>query len=312
MKTTYVFAAIAALAFTSCDYFLPGNHELISYKDYSSDYEGDRLVLSGYISDRYGVFAEVTHTIRPETPHASDTVSDAQVVLLRDNEPFATLHRNTTCGYGHDVCSPFAYYLTPGEVSIESGHTYSLRATSPTYGTAESDPDILPDAAKVDSVWAETYKYDGTYRSFNVAYTPAHASQTVYPMAIKYQNGYAIFRKFFNYYNRVKCISTSTTSAETPSLTLPHAIDSVSICVATFSDQTAQYMQSLADYSDSQDDAAYDYPLAVYNNVSGGYGFVGAFATSTMTIVADSVNQSYEYSDHETLDYCYDIYFDLW
>lgn len=309
MKGTYKLAAVATLAIlTGCDYFLPGNQELTTTRDYSSDYEGDKLVLSGYISDRHGVFAELRHSVRPETPNAPDTVSDAEVHLLRDGEPYATLRRNAKPCFGPYVGCAFSYMLAPGEADIERGHTYSLRATSPTYGTAQSHPDVLPEAVVMDSVWASTY-YDGTYYGFNAAYSPAHAGQTVYPMAIQYRDGTALFYKFFDYDRTVKCISASPTSTTVRRLSMPQNMDSASIEIMTLSDGTADYLQSLSDYYESLDDDAYDYPLSVRQNVDGGYGFVGAFASSALTIVADSVNQMPDIFDDDD-DYLYDRYFD--
>lgn len=307
MKKIYQLAALATLTFTGCDYFLPGNQELISYKDYSSDYEGDKLILMGYISDCHGVFADVRHSVRPETPRANDSVPDAEVVLLRDGEPLATLHNHPMSGYGPYVGSICTHYLAPDEVDIETGHTYSLRATSPTYGTAQSEPDALPTAARVDSAWATTYRYDSTYMNFNVAYTPSRSGQTVHPMIIQYSRGKAIFYKLFNYDNMTRCISTTPTWTSISKMPYPNHMDSVSVVVATFSDQTADYLQSQKDYDESLNDDTYDYPLAISQNVSGGYGFVGAYATSALTIVADSVNSAYDEHDdwYDTYDYYY-------
>lgn len=310
MKRIYQLAALAALTFTSCDYFLPGNYELISYKDYSSDYEGDKLVLMGYISDSHGVFADVSHTVRPETPNAPDSVADAEVVLLRDGEPLATLHNHAFSGYGPYVGSLCTHFLTPDEVTIESGHTYSLRATSPTYGTAQSEPDALPTPALVDSAWATTYG-EGRIYGFNVAYTPTQTGQTVYPMVIQYRNGTAIFYKLFNPDKMARCISTKPTRASFGRLPYPWAMDSASVVVATLSDMTTDYLQSQKDYEESMNDDTYDYPLAIHQNVTGGYGFVGAYATVAVTLVADSLNSAHEeYDDHyDPYDYYYGFSF---
>lgn len=308
MKLAYKLTALATLALTGCDYFLPGNNDLISYKDYSSDYEGDRLIVAGYITDRHGVFAEVRHTVRPETPSAADSVSDATVILLRDEEPYATLHRNAVRNFGAYVGSAFSFCLAPGEATIERGHTYSLLATSPTYGSAQSEPDVIPEAAHVDSVWATTYHYDGTYSQFNAAFTPSQTGQTVYPLAIQYRGGTALFRKFFNYDSTVRCISTSGKTTKVRRLSVPSSLDSASVEIWTLSDMTADYLQSLKDYDESLNDNAYDYPLAVRENVTGGHGFVGAVATSAMTIVADSVNSAPDFDDRDNEDY-YDYYF---
>lgn len=293
----------AAVVSTGCDYFLPGNFEMVSYKDYSSDYAGDQLVLNGYISAGHGVFAEVHHSLPPERAEVADSVTDATVELLRDGQTVATLHRNARPRLSADLATRYAYYLLPSEVDIVPGLAYSLRATSPTYGQAESEPETVPQPPAMDSVWAET-RHDGRYADFFVRFATAQPRQTACSISRAYRYGLCHAPLFFT-----GGMATRTSGGERETLRAysffrTQAVDSVIVDVMTLSDNTALHLASMADYEDSNDDLAYEYPLAVSQNVSGGYGFVGAYAASWLTMRADSVNATprWDFDDEEDMD----------
>lgn len=291
----------AALVASSCGYFDPGRYELISYKDYSSDYPGDRLILNGYVSAGHGVFAEVRHSVRPEAPGASDSVPDATVVLLRDGQPVATLRRNGRRRHSADFQTRYGHYLLPSEVSIEVGRSYALRATSPTYGEAESEPDVVPPPVAVDSVWAEAY-YGGRYSGYRAAYAVRGGVRRVYPMQVGYRCGLAHASIFFYSYDAVTPPLSGRAEMAIDRSYYPRLLDSVAVQVLSLSDRTADFLQSVDDYSDSVDDEGYEYPIDVRQNVSGGYGFVGAYAVAGRTIVADSANSTPGVFYDEALD----------
>lgn len=287
----------AALVATSCGYFDPGRYELISYRDYSSDYAGDRLILNGYVSAGHGVFAEVRHSLRPEAPGAPDSVPDATVVLLRDGEVVATLHRNDRRRASDNILTRYGYYLLPSEFRVEAGRSYALRATSPTYGEAESEPDVVPQPVSLDSVWAVGYSA-ASYLSYRAAYTVRGGVRRVYPMQIGYRCGLARAPIFFYPDDAVTPPFAGQAVMRVARYSYPRLLDSVSVQVLSLSDRVADFLRSVDDYSDSVDDEGYEYPLDVRQNVSGGYGFVGAYAVASLTIVADSANSTpYEYYD---------------
>lgn len=307
MKKTNILAAAIVSAWAimaaGCDYFLPGNFEMVSYRDYSSDYAGDQLVLNGYISAGHGVFAEVHHSLPPERAEAADSVADATVELLRDGQTVATLHRNARRRLSPDVATRYAYYLLPSEVDIVPGRAYSLRATSPAYGLAESEPETAPQPPVVDTVWAETY-YDGRYANFFARFVTAEPRQTACCILRAYRFGLCHAPLFFT-----GGMATRTSGGESETLRAysyyrTHALDSVIVDVMTLSDNTSRHLTSMADYEDSNDDLAYEYPLAVSQNVNGGYGFVGTYATGQMTVKADSVNATprWDYGEEEDMD----------
>ncbi len=290
MKSLLLAALLcAALAATSCGYFDPGRYEFISYKDYSSDYAGDRLVLNGYVSSGHGVFAEVRHSVRPEAPEASDSVSDATVVLLRDGEPVATLRRNGRRRHSADFQTRYGYYLLPSDFPIEVGRSYALRATSPTYGEAESAPDVVPPPVAIDSVWADTY-YSGRFSGYHAAYAVRGSVRRVYPVQVGYRCGLAHASIFFYSDEVVAPPFAGQSVISVDRFSYPRLLDSVAVQVLSLSERTADFLRSVDDYSDSVDDEGYEYPLDVRQNVSGGYGFVGAYAVAGRTLVADSAN----------------------
>lgn len=286
---------------TGCDYFLPGNFEMVSYKDYSSDYTGDQLVLNGYISAGHGVFAEVHHSLPPERAEAADSVADATVALLRGGQVVATLHRNTRPRLSADIATRYAYYLLPGEVDITPGEAYALRASSPTYGQAESAPETVPQPPVMDTVWAEM-RYDGRYAHFFARFATAQPRQTACSILRAYRYGLCHAPLFFNGGMGTRTSGGESETLQAYSFYHTQAVDSVIVDVMTLSDNTARHLTSLVNYEDSDDDLAYEYPLAVSQNVSGGYGFVGAYAASGLTVLADSVNATPRWDDMDDND----------
>lgn len=288
MKKMRVVGMMLAMVLTSCDYFLPGNFELVSYADYSSDYEGDGLVLNGYVTDGHGVYAEVRHSLAPERKMESDSVGDAVVLLLRGGEVVDTLERNARRRLTGTILSRYGYYLTAERAGIEGGGRYALRAVSGRYGVAESAEVEVPGRVGVDSVWA-LRSYDGRYSGYGAMVRGGDV--VVVPLSVGYRYGLAHSEAFPGYWQMVDMSGRGAMSVDVDKYYAPYGVDSVEVGVLALSGVTVGYLRSVEAHKESGDDLAYEYPLAVEGNVSGGYGFVGSYAVSSMTIVGDSVNR---------------------
>ncbi len=317
LKHTTITAAaiISATALQSCDYFLPGNYELVQEIEYSSNYTGDKLVLNGRISDGHGVYAEVMHSVRVDKKNESDTVADATVYLIEDGETIATLHKNTERRLTLNIAERFMYYLLPGEVDIKEGHQYSMRVESTTRGTAESAPSIMPSHVDIDSVWVASRSYwRSQYRSFGLAYHNAKVGSYIEPFMRSYRYDACHTKHYIRYSSLIE-ITDDKGYVTVDKSGYNEYCDSVSVEALTLSDDFESYLESVYTYSESSDDEAYEYPLPVTENVSGGYGYVGTYSVSAQTIIADEANSTigdddYDYDSSITIDNY--INFDLW
>lgn len=279
----------ASAALQSCDYFLPGNTELESYVSYSSDYGGDEIVMNGYITDGHGVYADISHTYRPEDKRHVDTTFTAKVTLLEDGKAIATLHAQKERRLTANYCERFTHYILPDEVNIERGHSYSLRAESQTLGTAESAQCAVPGGVEIDSVWAET-SYRGQYLYFYAHYHGAADGLRAYPFMRSYR--YAKCHTRSGWFDSKKMLTPDGGSGfvSIENSGYNRYTDSVSVEVLTMGGEVQDYLKSWGQYEESSEDYSYEYPLAVRENVEGGHGFVGAYAVSGMTIIADEAN----------------------
>lgn len=297
-------AALSAAALQSCDYFLPGNFELIDYVDYSSDYSGDKLVLNGRITDRHGVFAEVTHTVRPERKEVSDTVADAAVYLIEDGVTIAELHKNTERRLTLNYAERFMFYLLPNEVEIKEGHKYSMRVESKTRGTVESEQSTMPGHVAVDSVWVESCS---SWRliSFGIRYHNADDEATLCPFMRNYRKQ-SCHTYCSPYYKILQKPTNGKGTGVVSNYADNHFTDSISVEMLTLSPDLTSYINSLSAYDESSEDEAYEFPLPVDGNINGGYGFVGAYSVSAMTLIPDEKFTTPDENDES------DMTFDRW
>ncbi len=282
-------AIAAATLLQGCEYFQPGNIEMEQYVSYSSDYDGDELVLNGYITIGHGVYAEVSHTVRPEAKMSADTVCDATVSLLEDGRVIATLHANPGRRLSLNYAERFMFFLLPGEVTLAEGRKYSLRAESPTRGQAESEPDVMPSLVEIDEIWADT-SYWGSYTAFHATYHGADDGARVcgFMRSFRHQAchtacGFYSLLDTSEPHNGSGVVSAGNNG-------LNRYTDSVSVEVVTISPEMGKYLKSRDDYDDSKEDDTYETPMPVYENVSGGYGFVGTYAVSAATLIANDKN----------------------
>lgn len=277
-------------ALQGCDYFLPGNTELESYVSYTSDYDGDKIVMNGYITDGHGVYADLSHTYRPEDKRHTDTAFTAKVTLLEDGKAIATLHAQKKRRLTSNYCERFTHYLLPGEVNIECGRRYSLRAESENLGMAESAQCTVPSGVDIDSVWAETSSYRGLYHDFHAHYHGAADGLRAYPFMRSYRYGKCHTRS--GWFDSKKMLTPDGGSGFTrvENSGYNRYTDSVSVEVLTMGQEVQEYLKSWSLYEESSADNSYEYPIAVMENVDGGHGFVGTYAVGGITIIADEAN----------------------
>ncbi len=121
--------------------------------DYSPPYEGDKLVVNGFISPTEGVSVKITHTINPVgTYYYRDSVivKDAHVILYVEDEKLAELKYS---GKG--------FYSLPNRSNIElyENRKYKMVVSSPSYGQAETDEIRIPQKPVYDNFMFEKKGY---------------------------------------------------------------------------------------------------------------------------------------------------------
>ncbi len=114
------------------------------YIEFSPPYEGDKIVINGYLSPSDGVKIKITHSINPVGKYLwSDSllVKDASAELYGNGIKLVDLKY---VGKG--------YYGFPNSSGIKllAGNKYKLMVQSEQYGKAESEEIILPEQPEID------------------------------------------------------------------------------------------------------------------------------------------------------------------
>jgi len=131
------------------------------YIDFSPPYEGDKIVINGYISPNEGAKIKITHSINPVGKYLwSDSlfVIDASASLFENGIKLIDLKY---VGKG--------FYGLPDSPHTEllAGHKYKLIVQSERYGKAESEEITLPEQPKINDFKFEEIGYVSGFGSNN-------------------------------------------------------------------------------------------------------------------------------------------------
>ena len=123
------------------------------YIEFSPPYEGDKIVINGYLSPNEGARIKITHSINPVGKYLlSDSllVKDASAALYEIGIKLIDLEYK---GNG--------FYSLPDSPSVEllAGHKYKLMVQSEIYGNAESEEITLPKQAEINNFKFEEVGY---------------------------------------------------------------------------------------------------------------------------------------------------------
>ena len=135
--------------------------------DFSPPYEGDKIVINGYISPNEGAKIKITHSINPVGVRLfadSLIVKDAITSLYENGAKLADLKYAGKGFYGLQD-SP--------EIELLAGHKYKLVVQSELYGNAESEEITLPEQPEINDFKFEEigkiYGQENGLFSFSIA-----------------------------------------------------------------------------------------------------------------------------------------------
>lgn len=263
MKIFIATLLTAILAFTSCE--IESDVHGYSYK-----YPGDKLALIGYISPQNGVEASVTRSTSPADGYGDPLLADVTLFLCEDGEEVAECH----------TIDDIHYTLDAKDYHIDTNRKYSLKAVSKSLGTAYSKPSSFPSPLQLDSVVYEKnddWYHILTFYFFNDSpqdYCRFH--MTKYGHGLAYDNnvigGFSELPKAYSHYE----INTHDDI---------HHRDSAFVEMRKYADEMYIYEKSLRDNFKSETDPYFDNVFPVYDNITGGYGFVCTYISQSVMIM---------------------------
>lgn len=237
-------------------------------------YKGDFLVFHGFINQAEGVRLVLQKTVAHSCTTCSDSVSNAVVSLYENGAYLFGL--NTYDGY---------WYYSPSSFSPVMGNKYQIKAEADNMPTAISSSLQLMKKVSVDTAYVKTtdnlYKIKVHYRFTDI---PDERNHYMVRVVSAGEDGCLWDKNLL--YNKVigdEVAKNGVIEGESIYF-LNDEHEEIQIVLYHISSSMVQYIYSLEDNFFSEDDPFSEYPVPVYNNISNGYGFLGAFASDSYAI----------------------------
>jgi hypothetical protein len=156
------------------------------YIDFSPPYEGDKIVINGYISLTEGAKIKITHSINPVGNYLwadSLLVKDAYAALYENGIKLVDLKYS---GKG--------YYGLPASpaVNLIAGQKYKLVVQTELYGNAESEEITIPEQPKIQdfkfSVIGEVYGYGDVNGLFSYSISEPNEKESCFSLQVVTKN----------------------------------------------------------------------------------------------------------------------------
>lgn len=177
----FIYTFLTLIVLTSCT----------KYIDFSPKYEGDKMVVNGFISTSEGVKIKITHSINPVGKYLyadSLLVEDAAVTLYENGAKLAEI-----------AYSGKGFYSFPNakELNISEGKKYKVLVQSTLYGNVESEEVAISKSPVVtDLSFVQSGTIDGLF-SFTIK-EPNNLDSYFYIELIGPGNMYYYFKEYKN------------------------------------------------------------------------------------------------------------------
>ncbi len=161
------------------------------YIDFSPKYEGDKMVVNGFISTSEGVKIKITHSINPVGKYLyadSLLVKNAVVTLYENGAKLVELPYSGNGFYGFPKAK---------ELNIAEGKKYKLMVQSNLYGKAESEEITIPKNPVVTDLSYEPTKTMDGLISFIIK-EPNKLDSYFYIELVGPKNMYYYFKEYKN------------------------------------------------------------------------------------------------------------------
>lgn len=247
---------LASLILTSC--------ELEKEIDFSTYYEGDKLSVSGYLSQTDGLVATVHKTLSPTAPQKSSIVRDVTVWLMAGND---TVAEATT--KNHEL-----YLIDPKTIKLDNSAEYWICVSSRSMGMVYSDRMTLPSAVAIDSI-----SYSGRRKMLN--FNNPNAENCYLVRNLEYKKKWEYNSK--DKYSVSRFYRTGFPVGATAIEIFSYSpYDSTRYELVTLSPEYVNFLDSWTNNHETHDDIFSEYIYPVNENIHGGHGFFGTFGSSTI------------------------------
>lgn len=267
MKTTYkIFILLLVLITSSC--------ELSKEIDYNTFYEGDRIIVHGFISLQNGVQVLIKKSVAPNNVLSDDKVQNTIVTLYEDEIAIQQLRKIDDYQYGTEL-----------DFAPDFGKTYSIKINTENFNETSSNPQPVFMPVSIDSL--KIIVEDNTnYENLVVWFTNSNQFGWSYYLKVYYYLNGIIDSSYtgaeiFNPYGLLENIVVGKNSVEHQ---LYNEFDSLKVELYTLSPDLTTFLESLQNYDSSKEDPFFEQTYPVFSNIIDGYGIFASYSYTTRIV----------------------------
>jgi hypothetical protein len=249
--------------------------EMTKVTDVNIEYQGDRIVIIGFINPDDGVYVCVSSTTPPGSAEQKENIHTHDVVLYANNKPVDTLIEKQT-----------GYFVSSKGYKPQWNIAYKLSVSAEGYPTATSSEQYIPPPVSLDSIVIKSapvrlcYEFNNPAVSnyFNFCYRLYNKDSLLYSSM---PSGKFITQSFTNSnYSVGEVWLTADSWKPNPSFDTI-LVDGI---LYSLSSDFHKFTQSLNDYNESED-SWMGYGKNVFSNIENGYGIFTGYSYTNRKIL---------------------------
>lgn len=270
MAKYFYFSTMVLFLFTSC--------EMVKEIDYDTVYEGDKIVVHGFISPQDGVQIIVKKTVPPNKVNADDRLEHAIIDLYEDGINVESL-----------IVVNDYLYTTHSKFLPKVGSLYYISVEASGMPKAVSAPQTIIFPSEIDSLYIkveELTRFGNLIVSFydNQLYEQAYYIKPFYFIEGTINSTRSVGSEIFNPYGLIDKTVFGVNSIEYPVGHISN-FDSIRVELYTLSSDLKKYLKSIQYYESSKEDPFFEQTYPVFSNISGGYGIFASYSYTYRIIV---------------------------
>lgn len=266
MKIFKIIFSLFAVIISSC--------ELSKEIDYDTYYEGDRVIVHGFISPQNGVQVLIKKSVSPNQVLSDDKVQNVIVTLYEDE--FAVQKLKRIDNY---------HYITDSDFTPKISSLYSIKIDTEGLNKTSSNRQnlFIPVAIDSSKIIVEENTY---YENLVVWFTNSKQFEGGYYLKIHYYldgtiDSSSMEGELFNPYGLLDNIVVGSNSIE---YQLYDDFDSLKVELFTLSPDLKIFLESFQNYDSSKEDPFFEQTYPIYSNIENGYGIFASYSFCSKTI----------------------------
>lgn len=266
MKTNTILLLFTVVFLSSCD--------LSKEIDYKTFYDGDKIIVHGFISPQNGAKVFIKKSVAPNNVQADNKVENA-IVTLFENETAIRLKKID------DYC-----YVSEPDFLMKPNKQYSIQVEAENFEKVYSTKQNSFACVPIDTM--KLLVEEGTYYKNLVVWFNNYnqLDKAFYLKVYRYpddeNDNVSAGSELFNPYGLVDNVVTGKNSIE---YKLGYEkFDSLRVELYTLSPDLKIFLKSFQDYDASKEDPFFEQTYPIYSNIKNGYGIFSVYNYDFKTI----------------------------